>query len=209
MELIEVQPFGAPYLAERIRQTPLRGYDQARLYADAEIAIRRHVSTEDLAPAQNYVLRDGVERALALRDALRRHDLDLFDLDGGAWVRTDNDPGRRIPVLPPVVEESREPDGTVVTLVSDGLHRVFAARSVGSAISVLSVRAVPPEYPYYAYPVEGGWRAVLELDELREGQQKKNYRQPDSYKALFRDYNAVFPGVQEQRKKTNPAHLTA
>jgi hypothetical protein len=32
---------------------------------------------------------------------------------------------------------------------------------------------------------------------------------PGEYKALFREFNAVFPGVQKDRKKSNPAHLRA
>jgi hypothetical protein len=50
---------------------------------------------------------------------------------------------------------------------------------------------------------------VEELAELTEGYQKKAYRNPENYKALFRDFNAVFEGVQKQRARTNPAHLKA
>jgi hypothetical protein len=42
---------------------------------------------------------------------------------------------------------------------------------------------------------------------LPDGHQKKEYRQPANYKALFRDFNAVFPGVQKQRKQSNPGHI--
>ena len=30
-----------------------------------------------------------------------------------------------------------------------------------------------------------------------------------SYKALFRDFNSIFQGVQKERKKSNPAYLRA
>jgi hypothetical protein len=36
---------------------------------------------------------------------------------------------------------------------------------------------------------------------------KKVYRDPQNYKALFRDFNEHFPGVQKRRKRSNPAHL--
>ena len=48
---------------------------------------------------------------------------------------------------------------------------------------------------------------MVELEELPDSFQKKEYRVPGNYKALFRDFNAVFPGVQAERKQSNPAHL--
>ena len=48
---------------------------------------------------------------------------------------------------------------------------------------------------------------MVELEELPDSFQKKAYRVPGNYKALFRDFNAVFPGVQAERKQSNPAHL--
>lgn len=208
IRLLSVEPIPADDLLGALRRTPLRGYEGVLPYAAASIELRR-VAPDDLAPAQNYVLRDGVDRVLVLRSALLAHGIDLFDLAGGAWIRTQDHPDEPIPVLPPIVEESIEPDGRTVDLISDGLHRVFAARSVGAQITVVYVRGVPSEYPYYAYAEPDGWAAVQLLDELVEGHQKKRYRQPESYKALFRDYNALFPGVQKQRTQTNPAHLRA
>jgi len=112
-------------------------------------------------------------------------------------------------LLPPVVEESREPDGRTVLLINDGIHRVYAARKLGRRINVVLARNVPEEYPYYAYALRDGWKQVQELAELQEGYQKKEYRNPDNYKALFRDFNEVFEGVQKQRARTNPANLRA
>ncbi len=209
MELIEVTPFGLEELVERVRQTPLRGFEGVRVYQDAVIELERGVDPETLAPAQSYVLGAGVARTVELRAALAQHGVDPFDLRGGAWFRTAAEPDVRRPLLPPVVEESVEADGRAVTLVADGLHRVYAARSLGLPVTVLSVRGLPPEYPYYAYPSEGGWAGVTQVDRLAEGQQKKRYRVPTGYKQLFRDFNAVFPGVQDQRPQTNPSHLIA
>ena len=92
-------------------------------------------------------------------------------------------------------------------LINDGMHRVFAARSLGLPISVIVIRGVSAEYPYYAYPLDGGWPEVTPLAELPDGYQKKTYRQPTNYRALFRDFNALFPGVQKERKNSNPKHL--
>lgn len=208
MEVLEVEPFGREELLAALRKTRLRGFDGAEAYADATLELTES-DPADLAPAQRYVLKGGVAKILELRAALLDQGIDVFALDGGVWVRTGDAPEERIPVIPPVVEESREPDGRTVWIVNDGIHRVFAARSLGLSINAVRVAAVPPEYPYYALALPNGWAEVTELDELPDGFQKKEYRRPDNYKALFREFNDVFPGVQKERKKSNPGFLQA
>lgn len=203
-----MERFGREELLGALRETRLRGFDGARVYADATLELVAS-DTGELAPAQRYALKANVAKILELRQALLAHGVDVFALDGGLWVRTSDSPEERIPVLPPVVEESREPDGRTVWIVNDGLHRVFAARSLGLSINTVRVAGVPPEYPYYALALPGGWAEVVELDELPDGFQKKEYRQPDNYKALFREFNDVFPGVQKERKNSNPGFLRA
>jgi hypothetical protein len=208
MEVLELERFGREELLGALRETQLRGFDGARVYADATLELVES-DPADLAPAQRYVLKAGVAKILALREALLARGVDVFALEGGVWVRTSDSPEERIPVIPPVVEESREPDGRVVWLINDGIHRVFAARSAGVPINTVRVAGVPPEYPYYALALPRGWAEVAELDELPDGFQKKEYRDPDNYKALFREFNDVFPGVQKERKKSNPGFLRA
>jgi hypothetical protein len=209
LRVLSVERFGPEELLSRLRETRLRGFGGARPYAQATLELEPAIDPARLAPAQRYVLKAGVARILELRDALLAHGLDLFALDGGAYIRTSEDPEERVPVIPPVVEESLEPDGRTVLIVNDGLHRVYAARSVGLPIATVIAHGVPKEYPYYACALAGGWSEVVELDELPDGFQKKTYRNPESYKALFREFNEVFPGVQKERKKSNPAHLRA
>ena len=206
MNVTAVETFDASELLERLRRTPLRGFDGAKPYAHASLELVT-VDTDALAPAQRYVLAGSVQRALDLRDALFVHGVDLFVLDGGALIATNNAPDQPIPVSPPVVEESHEPDGRTVWIINDGLHRVFAARSLGLPITVVRISGVPRKYPYYALALPDGWDGVRVLDELPEVFQKKQYRIPGNYKALFRDFNAVLPGIQAQRKRSNPVHL--
>lgn len=208
IEILEVEPFDREELLGALRGTRLRGFGGAKVYANATFELVA-CDPAELAPAQRYVLKAGVAKILELREALLPRGVDVFALEGGIWVRTSDTPEERIPVIPPVVEESREPDGRTVWIVNDGIHRVFAARSLGLPINAVRVAGVPPEYPYYALALPDGWTEVAELDELPDGFQKKEYRQPDNYKALFREFNDVFPGVQKERKKSNPGFLRA
>ncbi|WP_445150501.1 hypothetical protein [Baekduia sp. Peel2402] len=205
MNVTAVEPFSADELLDRLRAVRLRGFPDVRPYADAQLELRS-VDPDALAPPQRYVLAEGVQTMRDLRVALAPHGLDPLALSGGAFITVDGD---RIPVIPPIVEESHEPDGRVTDVIADGLHRVYAARTLGLPITVILARNLPREYPYYALALPDGWSGVTELTELPDGFQKKTYRNPDNYKSLFRQYNELFPGVQEQRKRSNPTHLRA
>jgi hypothetical protein len=207
--LVSVEPFAAHGLLAALRTTPLRGFDGARPYADATLELAPAFDPELLIPTQRYVLAPRLRHALELRAELLQHGIDPFALQGGAYFCTDANPEERIPLIPPIVEESLEPDGRTVLLVNDGLHRVYAARSLGLPISVVIARGVPRAYPYYAFALPHGWSEVEELEELPDEYQKKEYRIPDNYKSLFREFNSVFPGIQKERKKSNPRHLRA
>jgi hypothetical protein len=196
---VTVERFSREELLTRVSEVRLRGFDGARAYERASLELLA-VTPDDLAPAQRYVLRPTVREILALREELLGDGLDMFALDGGAYVRG-------VPVIPPIVEKSHEPDGRTVWIINDGIHRVYAARSLGLPITV--VRATGVSHPYYALALSGGWSEVEELDELPERYQKKTYRDPSNYKALFREFNEVFPGVQQERRKSNPEHLRA
>jgi hypothetical protein len=208
MAVLKVEQFGAQELLAKLRTTRLRGHGQPLIYEQASLEVLPRVSTDNIAPAQHYLLRQNVERILALRDGVLQHGVDIFDLDGGCWVTVAEGETRAVlPVLPPIIEVSRERGGRNVWLISDGMHRVWGARLLGMPISIVLVRDVPPEYPYYAYPCPGGWSDVRMLDALPDGFQKKEYRVPSDHKALFRDYDAVFPGVQEVRKRTSAVEM--
>ena len=198
-------------LLRRLKKTRLRGFDRAEVYSDAALEVAT-LHTDRLTPAQRYVLVDGVQTILDIADAFESKGIDVFALRGAVlfWPEgTDPNTDPAIPFLPPVIEESREPDGRTVLLINDGIHRVYAARKRGRTLNVVLAKGVPSEYPYYAFALPDGWTQVEELPELTEGYQKKAYRNPDNYKALFRDFNEVFEGIQKQRPRTNPGHLKA
>lgn len=208
MKIKSIRHIGREELLSGVKNTRLRGFGAPLVYEDATIELLS-MNPADLVPAQRYVLKAGVRQVLELRDALLPCGIDIFALDGGVFIRTEDAFDEEIPVIPPIVEESREPDGRSVLLINDGIHRVYAARSRNLPITVVVARNVPAQYPYYAFALPNGWADVTELEELPDSFQKKEYRQPTNYKALFRDFNGIFPGVQKERKQSNPAHLRA
>ncbi len=209
MKIAKYELLSETDLLGRLKKTRLRGFDRAEVYKTATLEISE-VDTNTLTPAQRYVLADGVQTILNIADTFAPLGVDVFNLRGALlWWPEGAEAEAPIPFLPPVIEESTEANGEQVLLINDGIHRVYAARKRGRKLNVVIARNVPIEYPYYAYALPNGWAQVEELAELSEGYQKKAYRNPDNYKALFRDFNEVFEGVQKQRPKTNPDHLKA
>lgn len=203
--------FSEEELLSRLGRTRLRGFDRAPVYENAQLDILERADPHTLVPAQRFVLKEGVDTIVKLSEFFAGEGIDIFALRGGIffWNQESGEEEGPIPLIPPVVEESEEPGTGQVLLINDGLHRVYTAMKLGRRINVVRVRNVPSEYPYYAYALPEGWAGVTELAELQDGFQKKEYRHPQNYKALFRDFNEIFPGVQKQRKQTNPGHLRA
>jgi hypothetical protein len=211
MKVVRYELIPERELLRLLKQTRLRGHGQPCIYAGASLELVPQVDPDTLVPAQRYVLEEDFWRIEALYRELMSHSVDIFALEGGLlfWAE-EPETGQiegPIPLIPPVVEESREEGGEVVALINDGMHRVYAAKRLGRHINVVLARNVPPEFPYYAKPLEDGWSGVEELSALPDNYLKKTYRDPENYKALFRDFNEHFPGIQKQRKRSNPEHL--
>ncbi|VBB69283.1 hypothetical protein RIEGSTA812A_PEG_756 [invertebrate metagenome] len=186
----------------RLRQVRLRGFGAPLVYARSTLSLEQAVPADSLVPAQRYVLKANLDRVLMLARLFAQERINIFALEGVLlfWLDQDGLVEGPTPIAPPVVEESHEANGRVVWLINDGMHRVTVALRIGVPINILLVRAVPTEWPYYALPLPGGWADVEDLDRLPTDYRKKTYRRPGDKKALFRDFNAVFPGIQKKRE---------
>src|SRR5947209_5971324 len=100
-------------LLNGVKDTRLRGFGSPRIYENASLDLVS-MDTAQLMPAQRYVLKAGVQQVLELREALLPRGVDIFALNGGVVIRTEENPDEEIPVIPPIIEDSREPDGRMV-----------------------------------------------------------------------------------------------
>lgn len=198
-------------LIARLKETELKGFNRFQIYQNSQLELVEQVDPGILVPPQRYVLNSGIQNITALYHEFLSKGFDIFQLRGAVffWLEgSDPDVDPPIPFLPPIVEESTARDGSLVEyLINDGMHRVSAAKRLDRKINIIHVRNVPKEYPYYAYPFVGGWDNIITFDELPDNFEKKDYRNPEGYKQLFRMFNDVFPGVQADRKNSNPSHL--
>lgn len=199
MKITRIEMLSMEETFSRLKKTRLRGFDQAEVYKDASFALVHECYANKLFPSQRYVIASGVNKILEIADAFQeQYGLDAFHLKGAVlfWPEGATEP---IPFLPPLVEESREEGySSPIWIINDGMHRVYAARKCGMSINVILVKEVPNCYPYYAFPLPEQWGAVYKVEEVPQSD-RKAYRNPDDYKALFRDFNAVFDGIQKKR----------
>jgi hypothetical protein len=192
VDIERVEHHGVDELIANMRKVGMLTNPEARLYSDSVIELTT-LHTDEIAPAQRYVLTHEIRKVRDLRWSLREHGVDLFKLDGYVTIRL-RDYDDPIDVLPPVIEESEEADGSVVKILNDGMHRVYLARMERSPIQVVYVSNVPRQYPYYAFPLVNGWSEISIVDDLPEGYIKKWHR-IKNYKTLYRDFNTGFQNV--------------
>lgn len=196
MKVFNIFHYGKDKLVEKLRFITMLKDKDNYIYKDAFISIEK-VNVDCLVPPQNYVLNPELKNKLELKYAFEEHGIDIFNLDGYVTFELDGDTTTRT-LLPPVVEESIEPDGTILPIINDGMHRIYLARIERKPIEVIFVRGVPKEYPYYAYPVIGGWDSVKPVDELTPKTIKKWHRIQDN-KKLYRNLDSVFSNCSKPR----------
>ena len=214
MKITRIETIHEDELLTRFKQTRLRGHGQPLVYENANLTLQRQVDPRSLYPAQNYILHDDHQRLLDLYHLFQKQGFNIFSMPGGLlfWLESGHDLQEEegpIPLTPPIVEMSRELDGRVVPLINDGMHRVYTAMQLQQSIDIILVDHVPEQWPYYAHARKTGWQGVEQLQALPDGFVKKSYRDPNHYKDLFRDFNYIFPGIQKQRKRSNPNNLSA
>ncbi|GBF35645.1 hypothetical protein DCCM_4774 [Desulfocucumis palustris] len=200
MNIVRVEKHGVEELIKRLKNVSMLTDPEICIYKNTFISLE-NIHTDELSPPQSYVLTSELLKVRSLRWQLQKHGVDLFNLNGYASVYLE-DYQEPIDVMPPVIEESVERDGSVHNIVCDGMHRVYLARLEWVIPQVIFIRGIPKEMPYYAYPVQGGWNAVVLREDLPEGFIKKWHRIP-GYKTLYRNFNSAFDNVGGPRGRFN------
>ncbi|MGB6064289.1 MAG: hypothetical protein WBG50_05750 [Desulfomonilaceae bacterium] len=197
MKIVGVEKFSENQLTERLREVSMLKAPEVKVYSRAFISLER-LSPASLSPPQNYILREELKKVRELKWSLEEHGVDLFTLDGFVRLIFEgyDEP---IDLLPPIVEESIEKDGTVHFIINDGMHRVYMALREWVIPQVVLIRGIPKDLPYYAYPIPGGWQKVEERDDLPAGFLKKWHRFPN-YHAFYRNFNSAFRNVGGPRQ---------
>lgn len=212
MKIDNVSYFYQCELIRRLRNITMLENDKAYPYKDAVIT-SEYLNPRELTPPQNYLLSSALTNIFDLEDAFKNYDkqniingnyyFDIFDLSGGfleygsyEYVK----PSMQRTLLPPIIEESIEEDGSVKLIICDGMHRVYSSmiRRLDK-INCIYIRGIDKKYPYYAYPVINGWDGVKIIDKLEAGLIKKFHRIKNN-KKLYRNFDSVFTNCSAPRK---------
>ena len=162
-------------------------------YKKAKIAFNAKVNPSILMPCQNYVLNERLQDISTMITDLAVSPLGLLSSKFCqlAGCRFSHDK-KMLSLIPPIIENW---EGKLI--IADGMHRCFYALHRDLLIDVIMIKEIDEECPYYALPLPNRWKDVKIVDSKPEI--GKVYKEPDSYKRLFRDYNGQFPNVQMKR----------
>jgi len=183
-------------LTRKLRDITMLKNSLVHIYENVFISLEK-LSVDCLVPPQNYVLSCELLKKRELKYALEEHGYDLFNIGGYLEFCLEGD-ATPITLLPPIVEESIEADGTVMPIINDGMHRAYLARIERRRLEVVFIRGIPKQYPYYAYPVRGEWDKVEIMNNLPTGYIKKWHRIEDN-KKLYRNFDSVFTNCSKPR----------
>jgi hypothetical protein len=232
MKVSDLVLFDTKELVSRLHDVTMLTDKASKPYAHAKIQVA-DIDTTIMSPAQCYVLRDEFEKVRLLRhtiaamsgiDILRMADTRVQNgmvVKGGSGLQlgyieykvTYQDGSTQVhTMLPPIIEMSREANGTLHRIINDGQHRCYLARHSMTIPAVVFIEAVAAGMPYYAYPLPGGWDQVRMATSLSDSILKKYHRflppheakelGVKSYKDYYRDFNSAFANVGQPRGTT-------
>ncbi|MBI4775424.1 MAG: hypothetical protein HY788_14845 [Deltaproteobacteria bacterium] len=192
MVIKEIHHFDETELIQRLRDVCMHEDRDTYVYRNTFISLEK-IQTRHLSPPQYYILRSELDKVRSLKWALQERGFDLFRLDGFLRLTIEGF-GEPIDLLPPIVEESIEADGSLHLIVNDGMHRIYLAYLEWQIPQVVFVRGVPKELPYYAFPIPLGWEKLEVREDIPSGYVKKWHR-IEQNKMLYRDFNSAFTNV--------------
>lgn len=190
MKITKITMYPQEELIHRLREVTLTD-GVTKPYAKSDISICR-INFHDINFAQSYVLKSDFEKIRKLNDSFLQFGFNIANIPTYFDITLNS--GENFPYIPPIIEWA-EGEGNYV---SDGMHRLSFIHSFFE-IHPAVVLVKNPSKPYYAYSTYSDWDNIPDVDERPKF--RKTYRDPDNYKALFRDYNSQFPGIQRDRSK--------
>jgi hypothetical protein len=183
-------------LVSRLREVAMLKEPSVKPYAEANIELKSRPYSL-FRPAQRYVLSDELLKVQHLEWELLNFGHHPLSLEGYLTIWTDYS-DEPCDLLPPIIENITEFDGSQILVVNDGMHRLFVGRQEWRIPKVVIIDQLPAQYPYYAYPIPGTdpWEQVeiLPGHTIPADYIKKWHRTADN-KKLYRNFNSAFQNV--------------
>lgn len=181
-------------LVQKLREVTMLQEPEVRVYEKAQIEVKTLHSSK-MSPPQRYVLGKQIMLLQELDFSLKEQGFDFLHLNGylDVWFGDNELP---VGILPPILEQSIENDGSIHWIICDGMHRCYLSRAYFTAPQVVLISHVP--FPYYAYPNPSGWDEVEMIYEEEKGLIKKFHRIREN-KKLYRNFVPQFGNLSVPR----------
>jgi hypothetical protein len=154
----------------------------------------------DIHPVQFYRLQESLERNKYIQAELSQKGIDIYKLDGFYTFQLESE-DTTYTLLPPLVEYQKQPDGKELAIIADGFHRIALANlQERKTIQVVTIKNIPEEFSYPAWPNPKGWEDVTLEGVPADPSHKRLWRFPKelAYKH-YHDFGSVFTNVSKPR----------
>lgn len=215
LKLLDIEEHTQRQFFEKLGQVTVANTDN-RTFRNSYFTRERTITPmTEIYPCQRYILEDELYKVRNLNYMLKEKDFNMFKLEGYLTLTLeDAQGGFVVDLLPPIVEETSLPNGKVVNILNDGMHRVFLSILEHQQLYYTQVSGNNGLFhvPYYAFPIpdfsgenKPQWDQVIIYpgNKVPDGVIKRWPRIQD-HKSLYRNFNSVFKGVSGRH--TNPAN---
>lgn len=203
MRILKYKKYSKDELINRLRKVMLLHSSNTPnpiyVYKNAQVELT-HIPVSSILPSQFYYLEEPLLRVGRIQEALKKHNFDLFNLDGFINYLT-NESNITYNLLPIVVEYQMEKDGSINPIILDGIHRVILARKKNlKKIQVIKIANVGKDFPHPGYVNPKGWEDVKLTKTAPSKKDKRHWRFPieEVYK-YYRNFNSAFDNVGKPR----------
>lgn len=189
----------------QLRRCPLNGVPNMFPYRNSVITLET-MDPNHLNPCALYVLKENIDRTINLRGHFLSQGIDILAMTADQAAIEYIYEGQPYRISPPMIEMS-EDDGNI-PIVTDGLHRVWLARSIGMPVNVLKIQNIAAPIP--ALPVS--WDEVNIVDKVPPTSEKRKFRfnSPEETQAWFNkpaNYMRFLEGFENSITRAAYSHV--
>ncbi len=203
MKILNYKKYPKDKLINKLRKVTLLDSSKINnkiyIYKNADIELS-NISVSSILPSQFYFLKASLLKVENIQKALKKQNIDLFNLGGYLSYYTDEG-DIEYNLLPIIIEMQKEKDSSINPIIVDGIHRVILARKQGlKEIQVIKIFNVSKDYPFPGFVNPKGWEQVKSMSSPPDSKNKRPWRFPIevAYK-YYRNFSSAFENVGKPR----------
>lgn len=185
MEILKIENFSKGFDRLKYAKLELAGNLDLYEYKSAEF-LTDSFAYDVVSPTTYYALNTHLEFQKKLKKDLTTVGIDLFNLPGIVYFKTNN---RIYGLVPPIIEIYEEIDGKDNYALQDGVHRFLLAKQFGVMQKCIVIINKNANRDFLPYAHTNTWEEVILCDKVPSV--KKNYRRHPNY-SFMRPLRSIF-----------------